>query len=223
MLKTDHQQNIEKDTIAAKTKFEYLLEPGDKFRIYIYPNKGYQLADILSVTTTARVDIDYTIKGNGYVLLPVIDSFHLAGMTISQAELALRPYYSTYFINPFIKIEMANRRVTVIKARAASTVVDLGNENMNLLEVLAKAGGLSDQNRSMRVKIVRGDLNNPIVKFVDLSHISTMSQEDLRVFPNDIIYVEPQFSFTVVETQVVPLLSIVTSLFLVYSILKSVK
>lgn len=223
MFKTRTEVNVSADTLAKTTKFNYRIQPGDKFHFTLYPNKGYQLVDVLTITTAQRIELDYDVRESGYAILPVIDSFKIQGLTVPQAEDKLRVLFGSYFVNPFVNIVMSNRRVSVIRSRSASVTVDLTNENMNLLEVLAKSGGLSDQNKARRIKIVRGDMRHPTIRFIDLSKVSSLSNEDLRVYPNDIIYIDPQESFTAVNNQIVPLLSAITTVILLYDLFKNTK
>jgi polysaccharide export outer membrane protein len=44
---------------------------------------------------------------------------------------------------------------------------------------------------SNRIKIIRGDLKNPKIFTVDLTHYNSFQKDNLIIQPNDIIYVEP--------------------------------
>jgi polysaccharide export outer membrane protein len=83
-------------------------------------------------------------------------------------------------------------------------VISLANDNMNLLEVLALAGGLDGPNtggsggslyrfggKASNVRIIRGDLKNPRVQQIDLTTLDGMRRANLQMEPNDIVYVEP--------------------------------
>ena len=83
-------------------------------------------------------------------------------------------------------------------------VIQLANDNMNLLEVLALAGGVDGLNaggggqglyryggRADNIRIIRGNLKSPQVQEIDLTTIEGMRRGNLQVEPNDIIYVDP--------------------------------
>ena len=53
------------------------------------------------------------------------------------------------------------------------------------------AGGLADKGRAARIKLIRGDLADPEVYLIDLATIEGISQADIILQANDIIYVEP--------------------------------
>jgi polysaccharide export outer membrane protein len=73
---------------------------------------------------------------------------------------------------------------------------------MNLLEVLALAGGVDGGGggagavyryggKTSNIRIIRGDLKNPQIEQIDLSTIAGMRRANLQMEPNDIIYIEP--------------------------------
>ncbi|RZK29654.1 MAG: hypothetical protein EOO63_08590 [Hymenobacter sp.] len=88
---------------------------------------------------------------------------------------------------------------------------------MNLLEVLALAGGVDATTagsgaryggRVDNIRIIRGDLKNPQVQFIDLSTLEGMRRGNLQVEPNDIIYVQPvRRPFQETLTEIAPVFS----------------
>jgi polysaccharide export outer membrane protein len=62
---------------------------------------------------------------------------------------------------------------------------------MNLFEVIALGGGLSDNVKAYNIRIVRGDLNNPEIKVINLKTIKSMSESIVNIMPDDIVYIEP--------------------------------
>ena len=91
-------------------------------------------------------------------------------------------------------------------------VLPLENENTNLLEVLALAGGLNKDSKAHNIRLLRGDLNDPEVYLIDLSTVEGMKQSLVPVQPGDVIYVEP-VRRVVSESlkDITPVLSILTS------------
>ena len=63
---------------------------------------------------------------------------------------------------------------------------------MNLIEVLALAGGIDQEGKAHNIRLIRGDLYNPEVYKIDLSTITGMTQGMMDIKSGDIIYVEPR-------------------------------
>src|SRR4030095_13547823 len=111
-----------------------------------------------------------------------------------------------YFVNPFVRIEVISRRVYVFRGRQAAAVVTMDRENMNLLEVLAKAGGLPFGGKAFRIRVIRGDLKNPIVYDIDLSTLEGMKSANLAMEANDYVYIETPPTLNDVVNQIMPVM-----------------
>lgn len=147
--------------------------------------------------------LELLVQANGMVAMPVIGEARLSGLTLHQADSALQILYGAYYIAPFVQTRVTNNRV-IILGSPGGIVVPLANDNMNLLEVLALAGGIDGNGsgggaaglyryggKTSNLRIIRGDLKNPQVEQIDLSTIAGMRRANLQMEPNDIIYIEP--------------------------------
>ena len=189
--------------------------------IKIISNNVYQLVDVLGQGGYYN-PVTYTIHNEGFAILPMLDSLYLAGYTITGAENLLSERYSYYFVNPFIRIKPINRRCFIYSGRGNGKMVPLENENTSLIEVLALAGGVGGS-KAFRIKLIRGDLRNPQVFLIDLSTIEGLKKTNLQIVSNDIIYVEPALTLTDVNTQIGPIISLVTTAILIYTAIISLK
>ncbi|MBL4716302.1 MAG: polysaccharide biosynthesis/export family protein, partial [Bacteroidia bacterium] len=132
----------------------------------------------------------YLLEPDGTAKLPIIGKIQLQGLTFREAEQLLEEKYSEYINKPYIKMHVLNRRVFILGA--LNTVFYLQNEHTTLIELLSSLEGLpSKQAKSYNIKFIRGDLNNPDVKLIDLSTIKGMQESDLILKTNDVVYIEP--------------------------------
>ncbi len=220
MFKTDkfYQFTPSDTTITSK---EYVLKSNDVLEIQILSNNGYQLVDVLGQGGFYN-PVTYIIHNEGFAILPLLDSIYMAGYSITGCENLLNDRYSFYFVNPYIKIKVINRRCIVFTGRGNGKIVELNNESMSLIEVLALGGGINGS-KAFRVKIIRGDTRNPQVFLIDLSTIEGLKKANLQIAANDIIYVEPSLTLNDINTQIVPILSLITTSVLIYSTILSLK
>lgn len=196
---------------------EYVIRPGDLLAIGVFSNNGYELVDVLTKDNNASSDYNYVVKEDGSILLPLLDSISITGYSISEAEKMLQQRYSYYFVNPFVRVDITNRRAYVFRGRQGASVVLLDKENMNLLEVLAKAGGIPPFGKADRVRILRGDMQHPTVFDVDLSTVEGMMQANLRIEANDIIYIDAKLGTNDVLYQITPILTLVSTILVIYT------
>ena len=143
---------------------------------------------------------EFLVQADGIVVLPMVGRIRLSGLSLLQADSVLAIRFNEYYKDAFVSTRVTNNRVIMLGA-AGGKVIQLANDNMNLLEVLALAGGIDgaggssgfyrNGGRADNIRIIRGNLKNPRVQQVDLSTLDGMRRASLQIEPNDIIYVEP--------------------------------
>lgn len=197
MFQVDEDHNY--DTLGVVLKDlsnNYLIKPNDKVSVQVYTGNGEVLIDpeqklISPQNTSLQVeDPEYLVSSKGEVILPLVGRVNILDHTILQVDSVLSKEYNAFYENCFVLTKCVNRRVIVLGAQGGK-VVPLLNENMSILEVLAEVGGVDNNAKVQNIRLIRGDLNNPIVQVIDLSTIAGMRRASLEVQSGDVIYVEP--------------------------------
>ncbi len=149
----------------------------------------------------------FLVQADGTVVLPMVNRVRVSGLTLLEADSVLALRYNEFYKESFVSTRVTNNRVIVMGATGGQ-VIPLNNDNMNLLEVLALAGGIDggrgaggsggggvsnyrNGGKANDIRIIRGYLKNPRVQQIDLSTLDGMRRANLQIEPNDIIYVEP--------------------------------
>jgi polysaccharide biosynthesis/export protein len=196
------------DTTGEQT---YKITHGDILHLALYSNGGYQLLDALTVTSSsnnATAQTTYLVRDNGFVKLPMIDSVLIQGKSVEEAEKMLTELYSYYFIRPFIQLSVTNMRVFVFSGSGKGEVVTLQNNSATLAEILAQSGGIPSDGKAYDIKIIRPGGGQLKIERVDLSKIANVKEAQMRIFPNDIVYVTPGAQFNTAIEQITPILSL---------------
>jgi polysaccharide export outer membrane protein len=223
MFKTpkDYQYDVKE----RDTTLEYIIAPNDIISFRLFTNNGLKLVDVtnnnIQQFQQLSQGINYLIEHDGYVNVPIIGRVKISGKTIREAEFFLEEKYKEVFIDPFILINVVNRRVTIFPGDGGSGIVlTLQNNNVKLLEALALAGGISDRGRANRIKLIRGDLSDPKVYLIDLSTIDGIRQADIILQANDIIYIEPiGITTRQILSEISPILGLLTSVITLYLVI----
>lgn len=227
MFKTP--KDFKYDTPKDTNDLEYKIAPNDVIGFRLFTNNGFKLIDISNERNIPLQNlnngINYLVEFDGYVNLPIIGRAKVSGLTIREAEFYLEELYSKVYIDPFILLDVSNRRVTVFPGNGGNgRVITLQNNNVTLLEALAQAGGIRETGRANRVKLIRGDLSDPEVYLIDLSTIDGLSQANVILQANDIIYVEPVgVTRRQIISEIAPILSLITSVVTLYVVLDRVQ
>ncbi|MGV3586546.1 MAG: polysaccharide biosynthesis/export family protein [Adhaeribacter sp.] len=246
MFRGEGSVNLDKlKQSLASVERNYIIQPNDYLDVRVYTNKGERIFDpngelpfgAPGSGTNQRgssragggqsnqiVNTQFLVQYDGRVKLPMVDYVKVIGLTLLQTDSLLQTLYSTYYVDPFVTTQVTNNRVFVLGSPGGQ-VIPMTNDNMNLLEVIALAGGV-DGNRSGggsvalgqsrfgradKIKIIRNYMDNdPIVQVVDLTTIEGLKQASLHIEPNDVIYIEPnQRLFFEVFREIAPIVSTV--------------
>lgn len=180
----------------------YILRKGDYFDFRVYTHDGERIIDpdfeLRQVTGGGNMNQQnqnlnlspYLITEDGRSSLPMVGFVTLQGKTVVEAEQLLAGLYDEYYSSCYVRVQVVNRRVIVLKVNGGE-VIPLTNENMSVAEVLALSGGINFGSKASNIKLIRGDLSNPTVYMMDLSTIDGMRSTVVEVQPGDIIYIEP--------------------------------
>ena len=223
LFSTDRTVPTDQLRIAvAEASRNYTIRANDYLEVDVSTNQGEILIDPnqqiareigMGQQNQGRVreEPQYLVRANGKVNLPVVGDVTLAGLTLYQADSVLAERYATLYQEPYVITRYVNKRVVVL-GTAVGQVIPLQNENTNLIEVLALAGGITNQARTDNIRLIRGDLDDPQVQVIDLSTIQGMQAASLKVQSGDIIYVQPvQRVVAEAIRDISPILSLVTS------------
>ncbi|WP_240047145.1 polysaccharide biosynthesis/export family protein [Hymenobacter nivis] len=216
-----------------RTARNYLIQPNDYLEVSVNTNKGERILDpngelqfggstggapiarpttgstgtmgSMGSTGSGRTGSGATflVQADGTVRLPMVNQVRLSGLSLLQADSVLQVQYSKFYIEPFVRTRVTNNRIILLGAQGGR-VIPLENDNMNLLEVLALAGGVDGGGgggggnglyryggRADNIRIIRGNLKYPRIEQINLTTIAGMRRANLQVEPNDVIYIDP--------------------------------
>ena len=104
-------------------KEEYHIAINDVIIFQLYTNKGFQLIDMFNQTGTnqnrnmmigggnGNFGIQYMVRQDSLVDIPILGETNLVGLTIKEAELFLEDMFSEFYVDPFINLRINSRRV----------------------------------------------------------------------------------------------------------------
>lgn len=228
MLKTPKDFSYDK-LIDSLTSNEYVIARNDAIMYRIYANNGYKLIDLTNENTMIyKNEIDVVVENDDSIKMPLIGRVKIAGLSVKQAEEFLQKKYSKLYIDPFVNLRVTNKRVIVFPGNGGQAkVLNLTNNNISVIEALASAGGVLDDGKAYKIKLIRknADPEKPaMVYLMDLSTINGIRDGNSIVQAGDIIYVEPRYRpLYAFSREAAPLISLMTSvlLFIQFSLIIS--
>jgi polysaccharide biosynthesis/export protein len=198
--KKDYPYATASDTLPR----EYIIQKGDIVTFRLYSNQGFKIIDLSTLEESNKgggqqVNIQnafpYLVESDSSINLPILGRVKLAGFNLKEAEIYLEERYSDYYNEPFVLVQIRNRRILVFPGGGGDAkVIEISNEYITIVEALALAGGISNGGKAHRVKVIRGNLSNPEVYEVDMSTAIGLAEANMHyIRANDMIYVEPNY------------------------------
>jgi polysaccharide export outer membrane protein len=152
----------------------------------------YQHPEFSSSSLETRMrDKGLLVNSKGDIRLPLVKSIHIAGLTQTEALDKVENAFKKYLKSPDIYLEVLNKRAYVIGEVKTPGEIELVNEKISLIQILAKAGDLTDFANKKSIMILRSKQGQVNSQIVDLTDINSLRTSNLMIKPNDIVYVLP--------------------------------
>jgi polysaccharide biosynthesis/export protein len=221
MLKTPKDFSYDQ-LVDSVSRLDYKIASNDVIVYRLFTNNGFKLINLTSEGNAVfRNDIDVIVESDGSIKMPLLGSIEIAGLTIKEAEKLLETKYSELYVNPYVNLRISNKRIIIFPGNGGQAkVLPLSNNNTTVMEALASAGGILEDGKAFKVKLIRNNpdpTQKPFVYLMDLSRIEGISAGKSIVQAGDIIYVEPRYRpLATLSKEVTPLLTLVTSVLILY-------
>jgi len=163
--------------------------------------------------------IQYMIRQDSLVELPILGEVNLAGKTIKEAEIYLEKEFSEFYVDPFINIIIKSRRVFMFTGTGGDAqVLPLTYNNMTLFEALAMGGGIGQNGKAKKIKLIRPIEGEYEIYQFDLSTIDGIKDGNMVLQSHDIIYVTPNLNYaSEILSDIGPILSLISTLTLTWA------
>ena len=220
MLKTGKDYTYD-SMVDSLSRIDYKIAANDAFLCRIVTNNGMKLIDPTINTTLLRNDYEAVVESDGFIKLPLLGRVSVIGLTVKEAEKLLEEKYSTLYVDPYVSLKITNKRIIIFPGNGGSAkVMNLNNNNTTILEAIASAGGILEDGKAYKVKLIRNNVDpskKPYVYLMDLSTIAGVKIGNSIAQAGDIIYVEPRYKpLSTFTKEIAPIFTLLTSSLLLY-------
>lgn len=170
---------------------QFTFGPGDKFSVKVWRHE--------------ELDMTITIAPDGGFTFPLVGRVQAANHTYTEIVKILEEALSKYYTDASVAVNVeavANQKVFVLGEVQSPTVLQIQND-LTIIEALARTGGISPDARTDNVLLIRGSLTEPklytidvdaIYKQGDFSQLVYLQRGDIVVVPaRTIVNVERYF------------------------------
>ena len=204
-------KNTSTTKIHKNVKFEYKIIPHDRISLIVYQHPDLSTANPLS----AAVDKGMLVDSEGVISLALLEDVHIAGLTQKEAALKIQQGYDKYLNYSKVRLEVLNKRAYIIGEVHRPGEFSLKNEQLTLLQAIARAGDFTDTANRKQILIIRSLQNGAKTIMIDLTDINSITHANLMIQPNDIVYILPT-NMKAINTNIASILPIFQ---LIYNIL----
>lgn len=188
------------DTLKERVVNYYRLKEGDILDVKVSSldpssvavfNKAVGVSNS-SVYNQASLYVNgYMVDQFGDINLPLIGDLFVRGLTIDSLNHLLDDKLADYFKFYTVESKLVNYRVSVLGEVNRPGNQQVYNSDLNILQALSDAGGLTPYGNIRKVKIIRKAFNINESAILDLSKEDVIYSEFFYLMPNDVIYIEP--------------------------------
>lgn len=184
--------------IGADDQLAISITSRDNKLISIFNNQtliGSGVGSSQASTQNTQAGVSYfTVDKDGYIRFPIFGKIKAAGYSVDELSdmLAQRIRQEGYIQDAIVTTRIINYRVTVLGAvRNPGVVQNTTGERMTILEILGKAGDLTNVAFRKNVRVIREQDGQRISYTIDLTDPSSVFNSPAYfVKQNDLIYVE---------------------------------
>ncbi len=226
---------------GVKYNSEIVVQKGDKLRILVSSLRNPELTLPFSNRTTgvavpsafqgnkvtvADTTSSYLVDAQGNIQFPILGNLPVQGLSLDQVSelVQSRLIAGKYLADAHVTTEFDNLRVYLLGAfegivtssGGSQGVADRGsfhldNPQTNILELIARTGGLSEQADFSKVNVIRRIGNEYVYYRLDMLSKNIFDSPAFYLQQNDIIYAEYRYRTRDTEQKVLSTVGYVTT------------
>lgn len=170
-------------------------------------------------STTGQNQISYRVYTDGTIDLPFISHISVVGLTLEEASTVIENSFKKLIPDAVIKLSLSNKTFTIF-GDAGSGIFPIYKEKLTIFQALSMSGDFSETSDRKHVRIIRESEKGTQIMDFDIRPKSIIDSKYYYIYPNDIIYVQRDFSSFYKVNNYATLLSVVNfSLSLLFGVL----
>ena len=189
---SEHIPNLSED---LNISYQSKVVVNDILKIDIYnmnQKSNIMMPDSRYTNSTVKEDNSYIVYADGTITLPLLNTVSVEGLTLKELNQMLTDRYKAFLNSPYVKATIKNHKVYVLGEVTKRGVVPIEGETISVIEVLAKAGGLTDYAIRNRIRIISEERGKYTLHTLNLNSFDTLNTNNLMLKHNSIVYVEPK-------------------------------
>jgi len=209
---------------GASNYIDYKIQVNDEI-IYRLITSDETISKIISSqsSSSGQNQISYRVYTDSTIDLPFISHIPVAGLTLNEASRVIEKRFKDLIPDAVVKLSLSNKTFTIF-GDAGSGIFPIYKEKLTIFQALSMSGDFNETSDRKHIRIIRDTGNGTQVLDFDIRPKSIIDSKYYYIYPNDIIYVQREFSSFYKVNSYSALLGVITfSLSLLFSVLNYTK
>ena len=133
----------------------------------------------------------FTVSDSGYINVPVLGKLLVEGLTVKEANDLLQQKTDEHLNNAIATLKLVSFYIDFLGEVRKQGRVTVMQDNINILDAIAMAGGINDFGDKRNVLVVRKTKDGTKTFRVDLTERDLLTSDKFYLLPYDMVIVEP--------------------------------
>jgi polysaccharide export outer membrane protein len=191
LFQEENPQNISEPQELNIT-YSSKIVPNDILTIDIYNMNKKSNIMMPDKGVSSVPDNNYVVYPDGSIILPLLNSVNIEGLTIKELNTKLTNDYREFLKAPYVKASIKNHKIFVLGEVVKRGVIPIEGETISVIEAIARSGGLTDHAIRSHVRVISEEHGKYVMRTLNLNKFSTLNSHSLMLKHNSIVYIEPK-------------------------------
>jgi len=133
----------------------------------------------------------FTVNDTGYVQIPILGNLEASGKTVREFRTEVTAKTHQYLKDAIVNVKFVSFKISFLGEVEHKGPVYIYQDNIDILEAVSRAGGVTDYANMTDVTVVREEAGKRLVYKLDLTRRELLTSDKFYLYPDDIIIVEP--------------------------------
>lgn len=180
----------DKATFGYDASYQYKIRKDDKISISVWGEENLSVGSIYGIYNSNEVYGKWLmVDVNGNIEIPKIGTKNVLSKTVPKLKEEILTELKKWLVNPILDIKVLNKEITVLGEVKSPNTIKIDLDNVNLLQIISKAGGFDSYADIRYVKILRQEGENVRVTSLDLTTDADILNTNIMLHPGDIVVV----------------------------------
>jgi polysaccharide export outer membrane protein len=203
------------------TYVDYRIQVNDEL-VYRLITSDQTISKLIT-PSAGQSQATYRVYPDSTIDLPFISHIPVAGLTINEATKVIEKRLKTFIPDAVIKLGLSNKTFTIF-GDAGSGIYPIYKEKLTIFDALSMSGDFNETSDRKHIRIIRDTEKGTQILDFDIRPKSVIDSKYYYIYPNDIIYIQREFSSFYKVNNYSALLGVITfSLSLLFSVLNYTK